>query len=176
MSAISSSSSTDLYQFLQPVPGDSNQGTTSMGSSTTSGTVQGTGKHRRQGGGQLQNQIPSGVTQALQKNISSSSTNQLLQNAITNLLKANGSKLGPSGSQATPPQTGPTPDDPTATSTTEDQQQFTDLLQATGVDPQKFQANVQAALQEAQDSGSDSVDLSKAFAKFPLGSIIDTMA
>ena len=179
MSTVSSVTSPDLYQLLQQTADNQGQAS-STGSAlpiaTDSATeTQAAPKHHHHhgggGAGKLQSQIESAVTSALQNSTSSTDPNQIIQNAIASVLKANGADpTNPTTGTAVP--ANPSSTDPATTVTEAQQQQFNQLLQSYGVDPKQFQADFKAALQNTQ--GNNSPDFPTLFSSFPPGSAIDT--
>jgi hypothetical protein len=151
MSAISSTSTgstSNLYQFLQNLQQSS--GTSSASGSGSS--VQGTHHHHRHGGGGggggLMSQIEDAVTSALQGTQSSGSTsnaNQIVQNAITQVLQ-NGSTSGTTTTAAASGAGTTTAGGSAAPSP----QAFLQTLQTAGVTPQQFLSDFMAALQATQ--------------------------
>lgn len=139
------------------------------------GSTQGVGggHYHHHGGGEFFQQIQSAVTSALQSAQSSdlsSDPNQVIQNAIAQVIK-----LYQSGANSTADQTAsngtPSPADgkgPAANGA------FAQLLQSNGVDPQQFQQDFLSAIQSAQSG--QSADAASVFSSFPSGSAVDTVA
>lgn len=187
MSSISSVTAPDLYQLLQQTTDNQSQTAAANGSALPIASVDGSTSetqaapahhhHHHGGGGKLQSQIESAVTSALQNSNGSTDPNQIIQNAIATVLQANGSGQTNSTSAS---QTGgtitvaPPSSDPSATVTDAQQQQFNQLLQSYGVNPQQFQADFKAAFQNTQ--GNNAPDFPTMFSSFPPGSAIDTNA
>jgi hypothetical protein len=108
----------------------------------------------------LSGQIESAVSGALQSAAPGTNPNQTIQNAIEKALK-NGVEQGAT-------QTG-------ATATATPQSTFAQTLQSAGVDPQQFQQDLQAALQNSNGTSSSGFDFATLFRSFPPGSAVNTL-
>jgi len=197
MSTIGSAGSVSgLYQFFQGI--SANTATPTSATSTTSG-VDGTTStdasqtgqisshhhhHGGGGGGAMFKQIQSAVTSALQSaqaNGTDQDPNQVIEDAISSVLKNAGNGTSATGSTATgarqsvayPDGDGDTDANGAAEGSESAKQSFFQGLQALGVDPQQFHQDFLAAVQNAQNGN---VDPSTAFQSFPPGSGVDTFA
>jgi hypothetical protein len=112
------------------------------------------------------------VTNALQSSSQSDGSanpNQVVQDAITQLLKNMGVGSGSAASATSSPATtttAPTQGAPTQSA----DQAFTSLLQSVGITPQQFQADFQAAIENARGSTANS---NTALGGLPIGSVLD---
>lgn len=198
MSTIGSAGSVSgLYQFFQGVSVN-NTTTPTSGTSTTSapdgtistdasqsGQVSGHHHHHGGGGGAMFKQIQSAVTSALQTaqaNGTDQDPNQVIEDAISSVLKNAGNGTSAAGANSTnsATQSASDPDgdgDSDASGAAEGsesaKQSFFQGLQALGVDPQQFHQDFLTAVQNAQNGN---VDPSTAFQSFPPGSGVDTFA
>lgn len=198
MSTIGSAGSVSgLYQFFQGVSVN-NTTTLTSGTSTTgapdgtistdaSQTGQISGHHHHHGGGgggAMFKQIQSAVTSALQTaqaNGTDQDPNQVIEDAISSVLKnaGNGTSAtsstiaGATQSATDPDGDGDTDGSGAAEGAESARQSFFQGLQALGVDPQQFHQDFLAAVQNAQNGN---VDPSTAFQSFPPGSGVDTFA
>jgi hypothetical protein len=143
---------------------------TSLTASTLSGTV--TGSLPALGAASTQAKIPSGllkqieqaVTNALQTSKPTDDPHKVIRDAITNVLKKN---AGSPSSQ----------DDASASDTTDadgTHRTFDQTLQAYGVTPQQFRAQVLAAIHAA--GASPTAGTASNISSFPPGLVLDTAA
>jgi hypothetical protein len=204
MSSISSTGQ-GLFQYFQQISGnnstsqpastptvsstDGTTTTTDPSAATSTGAVH-HGHHHHGGGGGggksgLMQQIQSAVTSALQsaKTDGSSDPNQIVEDAITKVLKNAGNGAGgtsATGTSGTASATDPDGDGDndagagatSASSSAKDS--FFQALQSVGIDPQQFHSDFAAAVKQVQ-AGGDASDASTAFQNFPPGVMVDTM-
>lgn len=129
--------------------------------------------HHHHGGGQFFQKLQTAVTDALQsaKADGSSDPNQVVQNAIENVLKGDQSSTPDGSSDQTNTAT-----DSAASGSIDPQaarEAFFQTLQSYGVDPAQFHQDFLSAIHDARN-GND--DPSSAFKSFPPGSNVDTTA
>jgi len=158
-------------------------------SSDSSGTVRARGHHHRGGGG-FRAKIESAVSSALQAAKSggdNTDVNQVIQDAISKVLKDGPGHAPPAGgggpTQGAAPSApaqgaGQGPDaaagTPSPAGSAQDQaDSFGQLLQQFGVSRDQFRNDLQAAFQKANGGAPD---LSSAFKRFPPGTDLDTHA
>lgn len=199
MSVVSSigSSGQGLYRFIQNLSAggslsaapssatDSTNSTAASGAQSTQAGAIGGHHHHHHGGGLFQ-QIESAVSSALQSAQSSGSStdpNQIIQDAISKVIK-NQQNQSASGTNAAANGAQPTGSDPDGDGDTHSagqagsagssaQQAFFQTLQSLGVSPQQFHSDFLAAIQNAQNG---QVDVGTAMKSFPPGSTVDTLA
>jgi hypothetical protein len=137
--------------FQSPAAQQSSASTQNTSSQTTSPAASG-------GHGAMIAKIESAVTQALQASQSNASAdpNQVIQNAITQVLN---------GTNATPAPAGA--DDNSVQAT------FAETLKQFGVDPQQFRQDLLSALQHVKGSATGTGTTSQFF---PTGSLLNTIA
>jgi hypothetical protein len=165
--------------YLQQLAGQQSAAGTAAGAASTKG-VQAAHHHRRhQGAGAgsggsagTQSQITSlldTISKALQSTDASSDPNQVIEDTVAKLLENNGSAAGANGSLS-----GITADAvQTAGNQVASQPGFLDLLKAHGVTPQQFQADLAAAVKDAQNG---KVNPATALQSLPPGSALNLTA
>jgi hypothetical protein len=161
MSAISSVGRTPHYR----IPGSAapSRTTTSLTSSTLSGSITGSaqalGALQANAGlsGDVIKQIEQAVTSALQSSKPTDDPHKVVQNAILSVLKKNAGANGKGGSDA----------DTTDSDGTH--RTFNQTLQAYGISPQQFRAQLLAAVHQT-GGGASSIS------SFPPGTVLDTAA
>jgi hypothetical protein len=137
--------------------------------------VQGTEHHHHHGGGKggSFDKIASAVTSALQSNGSSGSTitdpNQIIQNAIAQVLGGNGSSSTCGTSEGTAPSVEGT--NTTGGTSSSAQSPLQEALQKAGVDPQQFRQDFLPALQSINGGQADANTVARTV---PPGSVVDT--
>jgi hypothetical protein len=158
--------------YLQQLASQQSAAGTSAGAASTKG-VQAAHHHRRhQGAGAgsggsagTQSQVTSlldTISQALQSTDASSDPNQVIEDTVAKLLESNGSTNGI------------TPDTiNTAGNQVASQPAFLNLLKAHGVTPQQFQADLAAAVKDAQNCN---VNPATALQSLPPGSALNLTA
>ena len=159
MSSISS-----LARPLTHRPPFSPRPTTSLTSSTLSGSI--TASTQALGGLQpgaalpdgVMKQIEQAVTTALQKSKPTEDPNTVVHDAIMSVLKKNRRSLSPGAGTA------PDPKDPDGT-----QRLFNQTLQAYGISPQQFNAQLASAVHQLGNGPSN-------LSSFPPGLVVDTAA
>jgi hypothetical protein len=126
-----------------------------------------------QGGGfsKLAQAVTSALQSAQSTDGSSTDPNQIIENAISNVLgggtsaqASTAATAGTAGSTTTAQVAGADPDN--------SKQAFLQTLQQFGVTPEQFHADFLAAVKDAQQGGS--VDPNAAFKSFPPGMMVDT--
>lgn len=186
MSSISGLGSSALLQYLQGAKGKqkaSKSAATTLANiigdsdGDSDGSSQGIlgAQQGQSGSGSFFQQIQSAVSSALQSAQSSGPTtnpNQVIQNAIAQILQNQRNITnGLSGSD---------PDGDTDTQGVADQDGstiqsvFAQLLQSNGVNPQQFQQDFLTAIQSAQNGGSPNAP--GALSSLPTGSLVDVLA
>ncbi len=183
MSSISSTTNSGLYQFIQGLSSESTTstagettaatGTTDASGSTAAGTTTATsGHHHHHGSGGGFGKIADAVTSALQSTTTDGSTdpNQAITNALTQLFQGTASDPTAAGTSATPTLDASSTGKPATGTPTSSVDSLQQTLAAHGVTEQQFQADLTAALKNAQQSGA--VDTSA----FPAGSFVDATA
>jgi hypothetical protein len=193
MSSISGSttSTQNLFSYLQSLAGSQSTSPTASTTTTTSGSDSSTPSvsgHHHHGGGKgggasaFFSQVQSAVTSALQSAQSSGSTsdpNTVIQDAIAQVFKnqqnitgsttdTSGSTTGTSDSSTTGSTSATDTDGSTA------QSAFAQLLQSNGVDPEEFHNDFLSAIQSVQSGATATA--SSVFSAFPTGSAVDTLA
>jgi hypothetical protein len=165
-----------LQQYLQSLNQSQQTGPTSglagilqsqRDSNNSTQGVAGGHKHQHGDSGKFFQSVQSAVNSALQTaqsgGASAGTPNQLIQNAILQMLKNSQSSGTTSAGQP----------DSTAGVPTADSA-FAQMLQSNGVNAGQFQQNFLSAVQSAQNG--QSTDPSTIFAGFPSGSLINTLA
>lgn len=167
-SAIAALGGPSLTQWVQKITKRKAHGSSgSTTASTSSSGSQGTNSAA------LLTQVQQAVTTALQSSQAdgASDPNQIVEDAITKLLKNMG--IG-SNTGTTSPATNSTAGSTTASAQTAptdaSKQAFASLLQSVGISPQQFQADFQAAVRDAQRG---SVNPNTALRSVPIGSALD---
>ena len=184
MSAISSSTGPDLYQWLQqvglqpstsaspnPVATAATQAQNALSNpqdpnatDTASATPHHHGHHQHQNAA---GKIESAVTSALQSAPDGSDPNQIIKDAITKALQSGNSQSNNANNPS------PTTTNTNGSNTSGTSDPFTQLLQSHGINPQQFQQDLQDAL-STQSSGGSSVDFATLFKNFAPGSLLQT--
>ncbi|MGD0461526.1 MAG: hypothetical protein ABSB74_03455 [Tepidisphaeraceae bacterium] len=166
-SAIASLGGPSLTQWVQSVT--KRKGHRAAASNTTAGSSGTTGAQGTSNGVFL-SQIQQAVTTALQSAQSdgASDPNQVIEDAITKLLK----NMGVGSNRATAASTNsPANPSPAQTAPSDSANQaFASLLESVGISPQQFQADFQAAVRDAQRG---SVNPNTALRNIPIGSTLD---
>ena len=155
--------------YLQQLAGQQSAAGTAAAAASTKGVQAAHHQRRHQGAGAgsggsagTQSQVTSlldTISQALQSTDASSDPNQVIEDTVAKLLQNNGSASGV------------TPDTVnTAGNQVASQPAFLNLLKAHGVTPQQFQADLAAAVKDAQNG---KVNPATALQSLPPGSALD---
>jgi hypothetical protein len=188
MSVASISTTSSLYEFLQSInPANQTSSSNTLastianvaqgevdnaeGQSSTTGTEGTSGHHHHGHHHGLSAQAQQSITSALQSAPAGSDPNQVIQNALKQLLAGNSSSSAGQTGNGNTTTTSTTPADGASNSPSA----FTSLLQSYGVDPQQLNQDIQAAIAGTQQSGG-SVNYSALFQNLPPGSIVNTTA
>lgn len=164
-------------QYLQQLAGQQTAAGTAASAGSTQGAKVGHHHRRHQGAGAgsggsagTQTQVTSlldTISQALQSTDASSDPNQVVEDTVAKLLENNGSAVGGSSNGVTADTV------KTAGNQVASQPGFLDLLKAHGITPQQFQADLAAAVKDAQNG---KVNPATAVQSLPPGSALNLTA
>lgn len=167
-SAIASLGGPSLAQWVRKLTKPKSQATTSTTADSSSSTTS-----QSAASGNILGQVQQAVTSALQSAQSDGATdpNQIVEDAITKLLKNIGVGSNSASSATAATTSSPATSTPTQTPPSNAANQaFASLLQSVGISPQQFQSDFQAAVRDAK-RGSPNPNAN--MQSIPIGSSLD---